>query len=253
MRDDFPASYAETFRLRYDECGPDGAARAAVHLRLFQEIAFGHSAAMGFPLAWYEAHRLFWVLRRAHLVVHTRAVYGDAVTYTTRVSGARRVMARRINIAVRTGDSAQVATCVTDWIFTHDGATPARIDGALAEAFPAMARTVTPLPLDDPPPPKRPRTPVHVRVADLDGVNHVNHTVYADLLDDAIVRAGGGEVIRAHPRTYDLQYQAGIRPGDEVREAAWRADGAWRYRMERGDGHLIMHGRLLEGEAPFDL
>jgi acyl-ACP thioesterase len=94
--------------------------------------------------------------------------------------------------------------------------------------------------------------PVHVRVADLDGVNHVNHTVYADLLDDAVARAGGAEAIRAHPRTYDLQYKTGIRPGDEIREAAWRADGVWCYRIERGDGHLVMHGRLREGAAPFD-
>src|SRR5574341_448232 len=112
-----------TFSVRYDECGPRGNVRASVYMRLFQELAFAHSAALGFPLAWYERHRLFWLLRRVNLVVLAPARFGDALLCTTRVAGARRVMARRINTA-RRADGSLIAAAMADWIFTQEGVTP---------------------------------------------------------------------------------------------------------------------------------
>jgi len=249
----FPESFSQTFQIRYDECGADRAVRAAAHLQLFQEIAFGHSAACGFPLTWYEARRLFWVTRRVHLVIHARAQYGDVLTYTTRLAGARRVMARRINTATRTSDRALVAACTTDWVFTRDGAVAARIDAGLVAAFPAMRRPVAPIALDDPaPPPAAVPASVRIRAGDLDGVGHVNHPVYVDLLDDAVIRAGGRESVAAHPRTYEVQYHAAIQPGDALRDVAWEDRGRWRYRLERADGSLLLHGRLSPEEIPLN-
>jgi acyl-CoA thioesterase FadM len=248
MSNEFPESFSQTFHVRYDECGADGALRAAVHLRLFQEIAFAHSAALGFPLSWYEAHRLFWVVRRVHLVVHAPARHGGALTYTTRVAGARRIMSRRTGDARRHDDGTPVATCVTDWIFTADGAAPARIAAELAEAFPMMRRPIAPLPLEEPPPPGGPRIRLRARTGDLDAMGHVNHPAYLDLLDDAVVRAGGSAAVAAHPRTYDALYHAGATANDDLRHLAWPADGAWHYRLERDDGRLLLHGRLVPAE-----
>ena len=61
MHDDFPRAFSQTFRVRYDECGPGGWMRASAHLRACQETAFAHSEAVGFPLAWYEQNRFFWI------------------------------------------------------------------------------------------------------------------------------------------------------------------------------------------------
>ncbi|MDR7419786.1 MAG: thioesterase [Armatimonadota bacterium] len=253
VHDDFPNVYAQTFHVRYDECGPDRAVRAAVHLRLFQEIAFAHSGAVGFPLAWYEEHRLFWVVRRLRLIVHARAQYGDALTYTTRIVGARRILARRVSTARRVRDETAVATGVTDWVFTHDGAAPARINQSLATAFPAMARPVAPRPLDEPEVPADVVSrALRVRAGDLDGMGHVNNPVYLDLLDDAVVRAGGHHVVAAHPRTYNLQFAAGARADDALRDRAWREGDRWHYRLEHADGRLVAHGRLVAGEMPPD-
>jgi acyl-CoA thioesterase FadM len=252
MHDEFPKSFSQTFHVRYDECSAGRALRAAVHLRLFQEVAFGHSAALGFPLSWYEAQRLFWVVRRIHLVVHARAKYGDALTYTTQVQGARRVMARRVNTARQASDGALVASCVTDWIFTQDGVTPTRIVDALAAAFPGMLHPVAPSPLDEPRTPAGASlTPLHIRAADLDGVGHVNNPVYLDLFDDAVIRAGGLSSVAAVPRTYDLQYQAAATAGAAIQDVAWRDGAAWSYRLERAHGGLVLHGRLAEGERAF--
>jgi acyl-CoA thioesterase FadM len=254
MHDEFPESFAQTFQIRYDECGRGGALRAAVHLRLFQEIAFAHSASAGFPPAWYEQERLFWVVRRLHLVVHAAARHGDALTYSTRVVGARRVMARRVSTAMRADDGSPVATGETDWIFTRDGAAPSRIDRRLAAVFPAMSRAVTPVPVEEPAvPPETVPSALRVRVGDLDSVGHVNNPVYVDLLDDAVVRAGGEAAVDAHPRTYDMQFAAAIRAGDMVRDLAWREGGRWHYRLERQDGGLVIHGRLSAGEVPFEV
>jgi acyl-CoA thioesterase FadM len=249
MADEFPESFSQTFQVRYDECGAGAAVRASVHLRWFQEIAFGHSAALGFPLSWYEAHRLFWVVRRVHLIVHAPVRYGETLVCTTRVAGARRILSRRLSDARRRG-GAPVATCVTDWVFTADGTAAVRIADELATAFPAMRRAMAPLPLAEPPAPAHPRASVRPRLSDLDAMGHVNHPTYVDLLDDAVVRAGGGEAAAAHPRTYDLLHHAGAAAHDELRDVAWPAADAWHYRLERADGRRLLHGRLAPGERP---
>jgi acyl-CoA thioesterase FadM len=253
MHSEFPSAFSQTFCVRYDECGAGGAMRAAVHLRLFQEAAFGHSAAMGFPLAWYEQHRFFWVVRRLHLIVHAPAQYGDALIYTTAITGARRVMARRRSTAQCASKGTLVATCITDWIFTRDGVHPMPIAEAFAAAFPGMTGPVTPAPLGEPPVPERlARASFRVRVSDVDGVGHVNNPVYLDLLDDAVIRSGGGSAVGTHPRTYDLQYRASARAGDPLQDLAWTDGTAWHYRLERPDGDLLLHGRLVEGAVPIE-
>jgi len=70
-------TFSQTFRVRYEECGPGGSARASTYLRYLQDLAFAHSAALGYPLSWYETHRLFWLMRRIHLVVSSGARYGE--------------------------------------------------------------------------------------------------------------------------------------------------------------------------------
>ena len=97
-------------------------------------------------------------------------------------------------------------------------------------------------------PPTLGRTPVHIRMGDLDGVGHVNNPVYFDLLDDAIARAGGRSTTDTHPRTYDLQYESAVTEGDALHDAAWLSDCTWHYRLERASGGLVLRGRLAEGE-----
>ncbi len=248
MPDDPANSFSQTFTVRYDECGPGGTLRASVHMRLLQELAFAHSASLGFPLAWYERHRLFWLVRRANLTVHSPARYGDALVYATRVAGARRVMARRLNTIRRSVDGTLVATALVDWIFTAHGTTPVRVAEALIKAFPAMAQPVAPIPLEER------RTPagtapssLRIRVSDADAMGHANNAVYLDLLDDAVVRAGRAEAIAAHPRTYDLQFSAAATVGAELHDLAWEENDQWHYRLEGPDGSLLLHGRLAGG------
>ncbi len=251
MPDDPANSFSQTFTVRYDECGPGRTLRASVHMRLLQELAFAHSASLGFPLAWYERVRLFWLLRRVNLVVLAAARYGDGLIYTTKVAGARRVMARRVNAVRRADDQTLVAMALVDWIITANGIAPTRIPDEMIKAFPAMTHAVTPIPIEERrAPPDLARSPLRIRLSDADAMGHANNAVYFDLLDDAVVRAGGAAAVHAYPRTYDLQYNAAAPAGAELSDLAWRDQGAWRYRLEKPDGSLLLHGGVADGRMP---
>lgn len=245
MRHDVEA-FTQDFRVRYEECGRHGIIRASVYLRYLQELAFSHSAALGFPLSWYETQRLFWLVRRVKLVVHAPARYGDDLSAMTQVVGMRRIMARRHNTVTRASDGAAVATVDVDWIFTQEGRVPTRIPARMVTAFPSLEGTaIAPLALDEPPPPEgAERTPLRIRTSDCDAMGHANNPVYLDLFDDAVLRAGGSEAVDAHPRMYDLQYHAAGVAGTDLRDLAWSEGRAWHYRLESEEGELHAHGEV---------
>jgi acyl-CoA thioester hydrolase len=251
MLSDPTGAFTQTVRVRYEECGPGGHVRASVYMRYLQDLAFAHSAALGYPLAWYEAHRLFWLVRRVRLVVGAPAAYGEELHVTTQVAGMRRVLARRWNTIRRSGDDGLVATAMVDWIFTQDGTAPLRVPDEVIKAFPAMGTSLMPLPLPElPAPHKAVWRPLRIRASDADAMDHANNAVYIDLLDDAVLHAGGRSGVAAHPRTYDLQYHAAAATGAVLRDAAWRDGATWHYRLESMNGLLHLHGRLEpRGEA----
>lgn len=237
-------TFTLAFRVRYEECGPGGTVHTAVYMRYLQDLAFAHSAALGYPLAWYQTHHLFWLVRRVRLIVHAPARYGDELRATTVVVGMRRVMARRRN-AIRAAGGELVASAVVDWIFTEDGTVPTRVPVDVARAFPALSRSIAPAPLPEMPVPAGSAwSPLRVRRSDTDAMAHANNAVYLDLLDDAVCRAGGRDVVAAHPRTYHLQYDAAAAGGAILRDVAWRDGEAWYYRLESMTGLLHLHGEL---------
>ncbi|MGH2404818.1 MAG: acyl-ACP thioesterase domain-containing protein [bacterium] len=251
MMSEKPAgSFSQSFRIRYEECGLSGEVRASAYLRYLQELAFAHSAALGYPLTWYETNRLFWLVRRVQMLVHAPARYGDALTGTTQVVGMRRILARRRNTIRRTSDGTPLATVVVDWIFTHEGVSTARIPHEFVSAFPSLEATLAPAPpLEETHPPEQARSTMQrIRASDCDAMGHANNAVYLDLLDDAIIRAGGGAALQRYPRIYDLQYHAAANAGAELRDVAWFNDDVWHYRLESPDGALYLYGRLRGGD-----
>lgn len=241
-------TFTLNFRVRYEECGPGGTVHAAVYMRYLQDLAFAHSAALGYPLAWYETHRLFWLVRRVHLTVHAPARYGEDLSATTQVAGMRRVMARRQNEIRRARDEALVASAVVDWIFTQQGTTPIRVPDDFASAFPGFAKPIAPRPLPEAPVPRGSVwSALRVRASDTDAMEHANNAMYVDLLDDAVRHGGGTAAPATYPRTYDLQYHAAAAGGAVLRDVAWRDGEIWHYRLESVTGLLHLHGRLLFG------
>jgi acyl-ACP thioesterase len=157
-------------------------------------------------------------------------------------------MARRHN-TVQRADGAPVATAVVDWILTENGEAPVRVPEEFAAAFPTSEGAVAPSTLQESHPPSgSARAPLRIRASDADAMGHANHTVYLDLLDDAVIRAGGAAAT-AHPRTYDLQYDAAAATGAELCDLAWQEAGLWHYRLETPGGALHLHARLV-GASP---
>ena len=55
-----PSHHESTYRVRFDEAGPDGLLRASGLLRYAQDVAWMHSEALGFDRAWYRERDLAW-------------------------------------------------------------------------------------------------------------------------------------------------------------------------------------------------
>src|ERR687895_2512270 len=51
-------AHAVPYRIRFDECGPDGLVRASALLRYVQDAAWVHSDSAGFGRAWYADRAL---------------------------------------------------------------------------------------------------------------------------------------------------------------------------------------------------
>ncbi len=121
------------YRVRFDECGPDGMARSASLLRYAQDVAWIHSEALGFSREWYDAKGLAWVVRAAELAVVAPIPSGVTVQVSTAVVGFRRVWSRRRTEA-RFEDGTPAFWAHTDFVMLD---LARGMPGRVPEDFPA--------------------------------------------------------------------------------------------------------------------
>jgi acyl-CoA thioesterase FadM len=238
---------SSTYRVRFDEAGPDGIARASAYLRYAQDLAWLHSERRGFGRSWYQDRGLAWVVRAVDLVIETPLPTGAALLATTEVIGGRRVMARRRCDLRAEADGSLVASVVTDWVMTTTAGVPTRVPDAFPIAFGVPLGSFEPIRVDPGEPPAgASRHSFDVRLHELDPMGHVNNAVYVDWLDEA-VHLVDPAVIRVVPRRYRLEYRAAASPGADLVGRAWSDGIGWSYRLEDGDGRLCLGGRLDGG------
>lgn len=235
-----PASFTEQFRIRFDECAPDGTVRAAAVLRYVVETAFAHSAHQGFPLAWYDRRGLYWLVRRAHLTCARPIPYGTDLIVTTEVVGFRRIWARRDN-AIADPTGAVLGQVAMDWIFTDRTGQPARVVPEMIAAFPGISERLTPAHLELGSPPAGARAdeyvvPPHV----IDPRGHMNSAAYLDVFEDAL--ASRGVDPQGRPVTYELEYFRAAQSGEFVRLFVWEDTGGWAFTITDAAGTPITHG-----------
>ncbi len=235
------------FRVRFDEAGPDGSLRASAHLRMAQDAAWVHSTEAGFDLAWYRARGRFWLVRCITLQVLRPARHGDVLSVSTAVPAMRRIWARR-DSEFRLPGGELAARMSIDWVMTSAEGTPVRVPDELIRAFDAPDEQVRPARVDPgPPPPDANRMSFDVRPQELDPMNHVNNAVYVDYLEEAVLSAGGGDVLRRMPRRYQVEYLAPAEAGARLESIAWpersvEADG-WSFRLRDATRDLFV-GRV---------
>ncbi|HEV8546359.1 MAG TPA: acyl-ACP thioesterase domain-containing protein [Candidatus Limnocylindrales bacterium] len=240
-----------TYRVRFDEAGPDGLMRTSALLRYAQDVAWLHSTARGFDRDWYSERQLTWLVRAAELEVLRPIRMGTMILSRTAVVGQRRVWARRRGEFLL--DDGTLAGWVhTDWVMIDSRGALTRIPAIFAEEFkiPEMTGQIGRVTL----PPTPANVPVHAFAArphELDPMNHVNNAVYLDWLEEAILGATQGdsegwasEASAAIPRRYRLEYAMAADAGATMTDAAWRDEGGWAYRLTASDGTELFRARL---------
>jgi len=246
-------THEATYRVRFDEAGPDGLLRTSGLLRYAQDVAWLHSTARGFDRDWYTQRELTWLVRAAELEVLAPVPLGTTLLSRTAVVSQRRVWARRRGEFILP-DGSLAGWVHTDWVMIDGRGGLARIPAIFAEEFKipessaAMARVALP-----PTPPGTPTRRFAVRPHELDPMDHANNAVYLDWLEEAILAAGGDPAeLTALPRRYRLEYAAAADAGAVLDDAAWRtddsADGAmWSYRLTGSGGTDLFRATLTTG------
>jgi acyl-CoA thioesterase FadM len=247
-RTDAGERFSLPYRVRFDECAPDGLVRTSALLRYAQDLSGAHSAARGFDRDWYARRGLAWLVRTAEIGVSAPIGVGDALSGTTRVVGFRRVWARRLT-EFHGVDGEPGAWVRIDWVLVDERGIPARIPPEFDALFGGLPGGV-PLGRVDPGPAPSDgyRLDFVVRPQELDPMDHVNNAVYADWLDEAVEggdadttrgRAGADGAApvtaRSVPRIVRLEYAASASPAARLTAVAWRANGGWSYRLATND------------------
>jgi acyl-CoA thioester hydrolase len=246
-------AFAATYRVRFDEAGPDGGLRTSGYMRYAQDLAWQHSAALGFGREWYAERGLTWLVRAAELEILADVPMGESLNARTAVVGMRRVFARRRGDFERV-DGTSVAWVNTDWVLIDARGALTRIPPIFGELFGGQdgAGHVGRIPLAPTPPDAHRRT-FRVRPHELDPMDHVNNAVYLDWLEETILEAGGAggrTAIRAVPRRYRLEFAMAAEGNATAAGAAWPADGGWSYRLTSADGTAdLFRGRLETGPS----
>ena len=239
--------FSAPYRVRFDEAGPDGRLRTSALLRYAQDLAWVHSATLGFDRSWYGEQGLTWMVRAAELAVVAPILAGETLTGTTRVVGYRRVWSRRRSEFVD-GEDRPVAWIHIDWVLLDARGAPTRIPAVFEELFHGPAATIqlARVPLGDPPAAAA-RRGFSVRPQELDPLGHANNAVHADWLDEAVIAAGDTDATRAVPRVVRLEYALPAEAGATIGSVTWRADGGWSCRLLDPEGNDLLRARLEPG------
>ena len=254
MSSELPANgMTVPYRLRFDECGPDGNARTSALLRYAQDIAWLHSDALGFTREWYAERGLAWVVRAAEIAILASVPLGTMLLVSTAPTGFRRVWGRRRTEA-RLEDGRLVMWGHTDWVMTDHRGLPGRIPAEFPAAFAVPPGTFEPVRV---PLPEAPADATVLRASvrrqDLDPMGHVNNAAYLDYLEETLYAAGepGRRIMAAVPRRIRLEYAAAAAPGAELTGAAWPDGdrGGWSWRLTGDGARDLARGQVLRDQT----
>ena len=243
-----PLRHAAEYRVRFDEATPRGLLRGSALLGYVQDVAWRHSEALGFARDWYRKRGVAWLVRAVEARLLAPIADGETLTVTTRLTGYRKVMARReTEVAGPAGDLR--ALVLIDWAMT-DGRAPVRIPAEFERAPIDGPGPFAPIRVDLPPsPPDATALRFSPRLRELDPMNHANNSVYLDWLDEAVAAAGaaGDEATAAIPRRYRMEYLRPAEPGSALVSTAWPVGPGWAYRLADEDGADLLRGMLARG------
>ena len=256
MLSDGRPAWQTSYRVRFDEAGPDSRLRTSGFMRYAQDLGWLHSTDLGFGQEWYAEHGLTWLVRAAELRIEAAPSMGSRVTARTAIVGNRRVFARRRGEFLLP-DGSSAGWVHTDWVLIDRRGALTRIPPIFGEVF-GGTEAMGPIGRI-----ALPATPAHavrrrlsVRPHELDPLNHANNAVYLDWLEEAVLDAASqsGESERrptaAVPRRYRMEFAVAAEAGDDLEGAAWWDGDEWCYRLTGvADGIDRFRARFAIGPA----
>lgn len=261
-----PRRFEAAYRVRFDEAGADGLARASSLLRYAQDVAWQHGAALGLTRDWYEERQLVWLVRAVDLTLAGPVPVGAELGARTAVIGHRRIWARRRVEFRLAGDVETVppaAIAETDWVLVGKGGRIMRIPEAFGTLFGVPETGMEMHRVPAAPQPEAPvgdRLRLAARYAEVDPNGHLNNAVHLDWLDEAVLAAGGAEDLARFPRRYRVEYLQSLRLGAGATIVARRAgsgepggpDGpdGWQGTITTDEGQPAGRSTLTFGRAP---
>ncbi len=257
LADGRPA-WQTSYRVRFDEAGPDSRLRTSGFMRYAQDLGWLHSTDLGFGQEWYAEHGLTWLVRAAELRIEAAPAMGSRLVARTAIIGIRRVFARRRGeFLLEDGSSA--GWVHTDWVLIDRRGALTRIPEIFSEIFGGTEPMgpIGRIPLPSTPPDVR-RRRFAVRPHELDPLNHANNAVYLDWLEESIGEAADAAGAPRSdsgptgtlPRHYRMEFAVAAEAGDELEASAWRDGTGWCHRLTGvADGIDRFRARVTTGAA----
>jgi acyl-CoA thioester hydrolase len=238
------------YRVRFDESTPHGAVRASALVRYAQDAAWLHSEALGYDRGWYAERGLTWLVRSLELALVQPVGTGATLEVTTRVTGYRKVWARRL-ATIRDEMGGTVAWIHTDWVMVDARGLPRRVPEEFQERFAVTPRSFDPVRVPaETPPEMATSVGLSVRAGELDPMGHANNAVYLDYLEEVVGRLPGGPaVLRAAPRVYRGEYLMPAVPDACLVGEAWPGAPGARFRLRLAAGEELFRGVVTPGEV----
>lgn len=256
--------YTRRFRVRHYELDSFGHVNNAVYVNYMQEAAIEASADAGFGPEWYAEHGTCWVIRKLSIRYLFPAHYNDALEVKTWISEVRRATCTREYEITRASDGARIARAQVQWAYldSHTGRL-SRLPSEIAERFAPTNALEEDLGIRIQKAQKtteafRYRTRRRVQTFELDTLQHVNHAVYLNWIEQAYfdaLRAAGHAVEKTRREGWlalqgghDIEYFEPAFDNEEIEIASWvcevgRVRGAWTHEI-----HSVDRGRLLARE-----
>ena len=243
MTDEELAWATVRYRVRFEECTPEGTLRAAAYLRYAQDAAWINSERLGYDRAWYARRRIGWLVRGIRLVILEPSRTGDELSVTTRVVGYRRVWARR-RTDVHGTDGRLVAWAYTDWVMTDARGLPTRVPPEFPARFSAPPGTFIPTKVTlQPAPGSAAVLRSVVRPHELDPMGHANNAAYLEWVDEAVAALDPASTTLV-PRRYRLEYLIPVPPGTRLVSTTWPDGDGISYRLTDEAGIECFRARL---------
>ncbi len=239
------ARLERTYRVRFDEAGPDGRLRSSGYLRYAQDLAGIHSEGAGFGRDWYGERGLTWLVRAVELDILSDVASGTELVVSTEVVGFRRVWARRRSQFHPAGAGRPAAEAITDWVLLNSRGAPTRVPAELVKHFGDGVTDFTPLRLElQAAPLDASSVQMSVRRSELDPMGHVNNAAYLDYMDEQFLASGAPSAYLPVPRRYRAEFINSAEAGIALDGRGWRDKGAWCYRLEAQGGREMLRARL---------